>query len=77
MADEIDIANQAIEEGINRSIYQVQQKANSAMASKKYCIDCDAEIPEARRLTVKGCQRCAVCQSKHETKQRTVFNRAN
>ena len=33
------------------------------------CIDCDAEIPEARRWAAPGCQRCVKCASLHERKK--------
>lgn len=32
-------------------------------ASKKVCIDCDDEIPEARRAAWPGCTRCVSCQA--------------
>lgn len=31
--------------------------------SAHWCIDCDAPIPEARRLAVPGCTRCVECQA--------------
>lgn len=34
--------------------------------SARYCIDCDAPIPEARRLAVPGVQRCVDCQELEE-----------
>lgn len=33
------------------------------------CIDCDAQIPEARRWAAPGCQRCVKCASLHERKK--------
>jgi phage/conjugal plasmid C-4 type zinc finger TraR family protein len=35
-------------------------------SSNLYCIDCEEEIPEARRRAVPGCRRCVDCQSLHE-----------
>ncbi|MGL5224444.1 MAG: TraR/DksA C4-type zinc finger protein [Aeromonas sp.] len=32
-----------------------------------YCTDCDAPIPQARREAVRGCERCADCQSLFES----------
>ncbi|MEH6564624.1 MAG: TraR/DksA C4-type zinc finger protein [Halopseudomonas sp.] len=29
------------------------------------CIDCDDDIPEARRAAVPGCTRCMPCESDH------------
>ncbi|MBZ6064698.1 TraR/DksA C4-type zinc finger protein [Aeromonas schubertii] len=31
-----------------------------------YCIDCDDPIPQARREAIRGCERCADCQTIHE-----------
>ena len=31
-----------------------------------YCIDCDNTIPQARREAIRGCERCAECQTIHE-----------
>lgn len=36
--------------------------------SAEHCADCGEEIPEARRLAVKGVQRCIFCQTKAERK---------
>lgn len=30
------------------------------------CIDCEAQIPEARRWAVPGCQRCVKCETAQE-----------
>ncbi|MBL0609588.1 TraR/DksA C4-type zinc finger protein [Aeromonas jandaei] len=31
-----------------------------------YCIDCDDPIPQERREAIRGCERCADCQTIHE-----------
>lgn len=31
-----------------------------------YCIDCENPIPQARREAIRGCERCADCQTIHE-----------
>ncbi|WP_323947573.1 TraR/DksA C4-type zinc finger protein [Aeromonas caviae] len=31
-----------------------------------HCIDCDNTIPQARREAIRGCERCAECQTSHE-----------
>lgn len=31
-----------------------------------YCTDCDDPIPQARREAIRGCERCADCQTIHE-----------
>ena len=45
--------------------------------SELYCLDdsCGIEIPKARREAVKGCKYCINCQSKHDKKQSSQFNR--
>ena len=35
--------------------------------SARYCVECEEEIPEARRLAVPGVKTCVHCQSKHDT----------
>lgn len=42
----------------NRVVYQGE--------SAEFCDDCDAVIPEQRRLFVPGCRRCVRCQTFHE-----------
>lgn len=39
-------------------------KANQSklVVSETHCIECDADIPEARQKVVKGCQYCVHCQ---------------
>lgn len=34
--------------------------------SEEFCLDCGAEIPEARRRAIPGCKRCVDCQSMRE-----------
>ncbi len=41
------------------------QKSRPAQ-SARYCLGCDAEIPQARREAAPGCQYCVQCQSKRE-----------
>lgn len=38
-----------------------------------YCIDCENTIPQARRETIRGCERCAECQTIHEFKEARHF----
>lgn len=64
MADEIDRAQQrdeyfrdlAIEEHYRRGI------RNAGRLGVGECVDCGADIPEARRKAVPGCTRCVTCQ---------------
>ncbi|EON7637020.1 DksA/TraR family C4-type zinc finger protein [Escherichia coli] len=43
--------------------------------SEEYCIDCDCEIPEKRRLVLKGVKRCVQCQSKVDKVYQERYNR--
>lgn len=47
----------------------------STGVSLEFCADCDNEIPEARRLAIKGCRYCVLCQSKHDQKVNSGYNR--
>lgn len=37
--------------------------AHIAGTGPHYCIDCDNPIPQARREAIRGCERCAECQT--------------
>jgi phage/conjugal plasmid C-4 type zinc finger TraR family protein len=43
--------------------------------SLKYCLDCDNEIPENRRLALKGVKYCVKCQTTHESTFKEMYNR--
>lgn len=38
--------------------------------SEIFCIDCDEEIPEARRTAIQGVKRCITCQEIHEKRRK-------
>jgi phage/conjugal plasmid C-4 type zinc finger TraR family protein len=53
-------------------VYQMREIAQSLAAmrngqlagpSLEYCDECGDEIPEARRVAIKGCRTCVYCQS--------------
>ncbi|QQG32261.1 putative zinc-finger containing protein [Citrobacter phage CkP1] len=50
-------------------------KLAESKESEKYCEECDEEIPEARRLAIKGCTRCVACQSSHDDVVKSYYNR--
>lgn len=54
---------------------RLQLKIAESKESEKYCEDCDEEIPEARRLAVKGCTKCLACQSKNDKVVQSFVNR--
>lgn len=45
--------------------------------SLKVCEECGAEIPEARRVALKGVRMCIACQSEQDQQQqsRSLYNR--
>ena len=67
--DEADYA-QIEQERELRRLLAACAYALSAGNSASHCIECDAAIPEARRLAMPGCIRCLGCQSEHEKSSR-------
>jgi phage/conjugal plasmid C-4 type zinc finger TraR family protein len=67
----------AIESTVNDGIEwaRLQLQLKEMKQSEKYCEDCDEEIPEARRLAVKGCTKCVACQSKDDKIVQSFVNR--
>lgn len=68
MSDEIDRAQArdeffrdlAIEEHYRRGM------RNAGRIAVGECVDCGADIPEARRQAIPGCTRCVRCQEQQE-----------
>lgn len=58
-ARELQIRQDALRDQARRAGLAGKTGADSATE----CIDCDAQIPEARRWAMPGCQRCVKCQS--------------
>jgi RNA polymerase-binding transcription factor DksA len=44
-------------------------EAQALIPSETECIECGDEIPEQRRITIKGVQRCTHCQELFERKR--------
>ncbi len=70
----------AIQDQIDASIQDAVDRARSRLPSGESlscCEECDAEIPEARRLAVPGVRLCVTCQSEHDKRQeaRSGYNR--
>ena len=70
----------AVQDQIDASIEDAVQQARSKLPSGeslKHCRECDAEIPQARRLAVRGVQLCVTCQSELDDQQSILsgFNR--
>lgn len=43
--------------------------------SEMYCLDCDAEIPERRRMVLPGVKYCVTCQVRYDKSFRERYNR--
>jgi len=65
MADQFDRASQLEQLHRERAIEAVTKEARKP--SRETCIDCDADIPEARQA-IGGIQRCIKCQTLWENK---------
>lgn len=68
MADVADRANDLMQERID-SILAARAPAHGGVSAFE-CASCGGEIPEARRLAVRGCCRCAECQGLEERRTR-------
>ena len=61
----------AVQDQIDASVEDAVKRARSNIAtgeSVKFCEECDAAIPEARREAVPGVHLCIACQSSLEEK---------
>lgn len=71
VADEADMAFILEQTQLARQLQAIQSSVNSSAESLSECIECGADIPEARQKVIKGCQLCVDCQSYFErTKSR-------
>ena len=61
MADDADRADVIINENLEHTLINL---ANSLKGNNlKYCIDCEGEIGEARKLAMPSAKRCIECES--------------
>ena len=70
----------AVQEQIEASIEDAVEYARNQLASGESlecCVECGAEIPEARRIAVPGVMRCIECQVEYdkEHKYEPGYNR--
>ncbi|WP_148243401.1 TraR/DksA family transcriptional regulator [Enterobacter asburiae] len=70
MADFIDLAQAREQEDRERYINRARRR--SASPSCFLCEDCEAPIPEARRMAVPGVALCVTCQEIAEMKNKHV-----
>ena len=70
MADFIDLAQAREQE--DRERYITHDRRRPASPSRFLCEDCEAPIPEARRIAVPGVALCVTCQEIAEMKNKHV-----
>lgn len=63
-AEIIDQAS-ALEEMMREQAIAAHRLNHNAV-SATHCVECEEELPEARRKAYPGCQRCADCQEEEE-----------
>ncbi|MBJ9241793.1 TraR/DksA family transcriptional regulator [Citrobacter braakii] len=68
MADAMDLAQQREQEDRERHISNARNR--NAAPSRLLCEDCDAPIPEARRIAIPGVVFCVTCQAILELKSK-------
>lgn len=64
----------AVQEQIDSTVNDALQQARSQLPTGEslfHCVECDTEIPEARRQALKGVRLCIGCQSEHDRKHST------
>ncbi len=62
----------AVQDQIDATVEDAINQARSNIPkgeSAEFCMECDAPIPEARRLAIPGVELCVACQSALEAKQ--------
>jgi phage/conjugal plasmid C-4 type zinc finger TraR family protein len=60
MADEIDLANDLIDNELSRALNKIRKHASKEEEGARFCVECGDHIPEARqKLGFKLCVPCA------------------
>lgn len=65
----------AVQDQIDATVEDAVKRARSNIPqgeSRRSCEECDAAIPEARRLAVPGVRLCISCQSERDAKEKTA-----
>ncbi|WNI83147.1 TraR/DksA family transcriptional regulator [Enterobacter ludwigii] len=68
MADAMDLAQQREQE--DRERHTRNARSRIAAPSRFLCEECDAPIPEARRIAIPGVALCVTCQQINELKSK-------
>ncbi len=70
----------AVQDQIDASIEDAVNRTRSRLPrgeSRRRCVECDAEIPQARREALPGVRLCIACQEAEDSHQKAVagYNR--
>lgn len=68
MADAMDLAQQREQEDRERHISNARRRITAP--ARLLCDECDAPIPEARRIAIPGVAFCVTCQQVEELKNK-------
>lgn len=66
MADKADVAQELIDETMERALAASQRPRRHVVPVDDDCVDCGDEIPAARRERMPYALRCVECQSRRE-----------
>ena len=72
MADVFELGAEATELFLEASL---SKRVIYTGVSAVNCVECDEEIPEKRRQSIKGCKHCTDCASDLELKSKQYSNR--
>lgn len=67
MADEIDLANDLIDNEVSRALNKIRKEGAAKVVGAKYCVECGDEMPEARQKM--GFQFCVSCAQERERRE--------
>lgn len=72
MADQIDLANDLIDNEVSLALRKVRQHAGQNKEGAKFCVECGEDMPEARREL--GFIFCVPCAAERERRQALFAN---
>ena len=67
--DEVDRANQLVEEFTQHSINSIRERQFSVKDSADHCEECGCQISSARQIAVPGCTMCTECATAFEQRE--------
>lgn len=64
------IDNASTLEDLHRDAALSMHRLNHSAVSATHCVECDEELPEARRKAYPGCTMCVECQGEMELRKK-------